>query len=72
VSIRLLDEKGHVIRDFTVQASCGTGCRGDFSVVLTDTFVSHRQVGVLQVFEVSAKDGSAIHIVEIPVMLFSF
>jgi hypothetical protein len=40
--------------------------------VLTDTFVSHRQVGVLQVFEVSAKDGSAIHIVEIPVMLFSF
>jgi hypothetical protein len=49
-------------------ASCGTGCRGDFSVRVRFS-VDHRQSGTIQVFEVSAKDGSDTNLVEVPVTL---
>jgi hypothetical protein len=68
VSIRILDEDGDVIVDTFTQATCGTGCRGDFSTDL-DFAVDHEQAGTLQVFESSAKDGSMINTVEIPVTL---
>jgi immunoglobulin-like protein involved in spore germination len=72
VSYRLVLEDGSVLRKGTLQATCGTGCRGDFTILFTDTFVSRRQVAVLQVFEASAKDGSPINVVEIPIVLVPF
>jgi hypothetical protein len=68
VSIRILDAKGHILVDTSTMASCGTGCTGDFSITVSYS-VGHRQTGVIQVFEASAKDGSPTHVVEIPVTL---
>jgi hypothetical protein len=68
VSIRILDENGQVIKDTFTTATCGTGCRGDYSERVKFT-VDHEQPGVVQVFESSAKDGSPINMVEVPVTL---
>jgi hypothetical protein len=68
VSLRILDESGNEIaRGFTT-ATCGTGCRGDYSTSLSYS-VDHEQPGTLEVFEASAKDGSAINVQSIPVTL---
>jgi hypothetical protein len=68
VSLRILDANGNEIaRDFTT-ATCGTGCRGDYSTKL-EFNVNSEQRGTLEVFEESAEDGSAIHVVPIPVVL---
>ena len=47
---------------------CGTGCRGSYTTDV-EYSVGTRQPGTIRVYEVSAMDGSSIHIVEIPVML---
>jgi Immunoglobulin-like domain of bacterial spore germination/Sporulation and spore germination len=68
VSLRILDSNGHeVARGFTT-ATCGTGCRGTYSTTLS-YHVDHDQPGKVQVYESSAKDGSAINVVSIPVTL---
>jgi hypothetical protein len=68
VSLRILDENGkEIVRTFTT-ATCGTGCRGDYSVSVRFN-VDHRQQGTIEVFESSAKDGSPINVVDIPVIL---
>lgn len=68
VSLRILDENGkEIARTFTT-ATCGTGCRGDYSVSVPFS-VDHQQRGTIEVFESSAKDGSAINVVAIPVTL---
>jgi nitrite reductase/ring-hydroxylating ferredoxin subunit len=68
VSIRILDEKGNVLVDTTTMATCGTGCTGDFSATVSYS-VDRKQIGTIQVFEVSTKDSSAVNVVEIPVTL---
>ncbi len=68
VSIRILDESGHELVSTFTTASCGTGCRGDYSAVVRYT-VEHEQPGTIQVFEASAKDGSAINVQSVPVTL---
>jgi hypothetical protein len=68
VSIRILDETGNVIADTFTTATCGTGCRGDYSERVKFT-VDREQPGTIEVFEVSAKDGSMINVVRIPVTL---
>ena len=68
VSLRILDENGkELARTFTT-ATCGTGCRGDYSVAVR-FHVDHRQQGIVEVFEASAQDGSPINLVDIPVIL---
>ncbi len=68
VSLRILGENGkEIARTFTT-ATCGTGCRGNYSVSVRFT-VDHRQQGTIEVFESSAKDGSPINVVDIPVIL---
>ncbi len=68
VSLRILDQNGsEVARGFT-QATCGTGCRGDYSDPLSYQ-VDHEQPGTIEVFENSAKDGSPINVQRIPVTL---
>jgi len=68
VSYRILDENGNVIAQGTTMASCGTGCRGDFSVHVSYV-VAHDQRGTIELFEASAKDGSPTNVVDVPVTL---
>jgi hypothetical protein len=68
VSLRILDEQGNEIASTFTTATCGSGCRGDFSVAV-DYSVDHEQPGMIEVYESSAKDGSAINVVTIPVIL---
>jgi Immunoglobulin-like domain of bacterial spore germination/Sporulation and spore germination len=68
VSLRVLGAAGsEIARSFTT-ASCGTGCRGGYAATVTYS-VSHAQPGTIEVYEVSAKDGSAVHVQSIPVTL---
>jgi immunoglobulin-like protein involved in spore germination/sporulation and spore germination protein len=68
VTVRILDSKGHEIARTFTTATCGTGCRGDYSVQV-DYSVSSTQPGTIEVFESSAEDGSPINVVDIPVTL---
>jgi hypothetical protein len=68
VSIRILDGTNNVIADTFTTATCGTGCRGDFEIEVPFS-VGTEQPGVIQVFELSAQDGSKINVVRIPVTL---
>ncbi|MBA2615455.1 MAG: GerMN domain-containing protein [Actinobacteria bacterium] len=69
VTLVLLDAKGkELVRTFTT-ATCGTGCRGDFSTQLRFK-VSTAQMGTLLVQDDDADgDGRPSHSVEIPVKL---
>ena len=68
VSIRLLDEAGTTRFEGFVTATCGTGCRGDYSRRIRFD-IDHEQPGTLELFEVSAEDGSVTNKVTIPVVL---
>jgi hypothetical protein len=68
VSVRILDAAGNEIARTFTNATCGTGCRGGYSVAVAYS-VSHVEPGILQVFEVSAKDGSPANVQSIPVTL---
>lgn len=68
VSIEISDENGDTIASTFTMATCGTGCRGSYTTDVRYD-VGTRQPGTIRVYEVSAMDGSPIHIVEIPVVL---
>ncbi len=68
VSYRILDENGKIVAQGTTMASCGTGCRGDFSVHVSYV-VADDQRGTIELFEASAKDGSPTNVVDVPVTL---
>ena len=68
VSVRILDGSGNEIAHTFTQATCGTGCRGDYSTAVSYDVGSEQQ-GTVEVFETSAKDGSRINVVDIPVTL---
>jgi hypothetical protein len=68
VSIRILDQDGNELANTFTTATCGTGCRGDYSVAVSYS-VDHEQSGTIEVFESSAMDGSAINVQSIPVTL---
>ncbi|MHB1341412.1 MAG: Gmad2 immunoglobulin-like domain-containing protein [Coriobacteriia bacterium] len=62
------DAAGKVLAKKTVTATSGTGTRGTFDVTIP--YTSPRQeMGALVVFEYSAKDGTPINTVSIPVKL---
>jgi germination protein M len=68
VSISVLDASGaEIARTFTT-ATCGTGCRGDYSETVRYD-VDRTQPGIVRVYESSAENGQPIHVVEIPVTL---
>jgi hypothetical protein len=68
VHVRLLNAEGRSLYNAMTTATCGTGCRGTFDLTIPFD-VSTEQPGTLQVYEVSAMDGSDINVVEIPVTL---
>lgn len=68
VQMRILDAQGkRLARAFTT-ATCGTGCRGDFSHDLTYS-VDSEQHGVIEVWWDSPEDGSREDVVKIAVTL---
>jgi hypothetical protein len=68
VSLRLLDASGREIATRFTTATCGSGCRGSWSVSVPYR-LGRTQRGTVQVYEVSAKDGSRQHVVNVPVTL---
>lgn len=66
--VNIVDADGRVIADQFVTATSGSGDRGTFDVKVPFS-ISRSQRGALIVFEYSAKDGSKINIVEIPLGL---
>ena len=68
VSVRILDSAGHEIARTFTTATCGTGCRGDYSVTIPYS-VPRTQPGTIVVFESSAKDGQPVNVQQIPVTL---
>jgi len=68
VSISVLDAAGtEIVRTFTT-ATCGTGCRGDYSEAIRYE-VDRTQPGTVRVYESSAENGEPINVVDIPVTL---
>jgi germination protein M len=68
VTMRIVDAAGNeLVRDFTT-ATCGTGCRGDYTGRLRFD-VAEAQNGFIEVFEESAEDGSPLFVVRVPVTL---
>lgn len=68
VQMRLLDAEGNRLDRAFTTATCGTGCRGDFSHELTFE-VDREQHGVLEVWWDSPEDGSRKDVVRIAVTL---
>jgi hypothetical protein len=68
VSVRILDSAGNQIARTFSTASCGTGCRGGYSVPVSYS-VTRAEPGTIEVFESSAKDGQPVNVQRIPVTL---
>ncbi|MDM4719032.1 Gmad2 immunoglobulin-like domain-containing protein [Micromonospora sp. WMMA1363] len=68
VSVRVLDGARREIATTFTTAACGSGCRGDYRVAVNYR-VDREQAGTVEVYEVSAKDGSRTHTVAVPVLL---
>jgi hypothetical protein len=68
VTIRIVDASDRELAAGFATATCGSGCRGSFSTELF-FFTELAQSGTVEVFEESAEDGSALHVVSIPVTL---
>ena len=68
VSLELLDQQGAVLWEGTTMATCGTGCRGGFSVEIPYE-VAEGQLGTLVAWEASAEDGSRTNVRQHPVWL---
>ncbi len=67
VVVRLRDSKGEIIGERPTQGGSSDGF--DFFHTRLRFFVNAQQNGTVEVFEISAKDGSEIHKVTIPVIL---
>jgi hypothetical protein len=68
VSVRVLDAVGREVTTAFTTATCGTGCRGDYRVTLPYRLAAE-QSGVIEVYEVSARDGARVNVVPVPVTL---
>ena len=65
----LADTDGLIVDENFVTATSGTGTRGTFDFTTAPFTVPFDGVGSLIVFELSAKDGSRINLVEIPLRM---
>jgi germination protein M len=65
----LTDTDGRIVDENFVRATSGTGTRGTFDFTTAEFTVPFDGVGSLIVFESSAKDGSRINVVEIPLRM---
>jgi hypothetical protein len=63
------DTDGKIVDEDFVTATSGSGTRGTFDFTTGDFTVPFDGIGALIVFELSAEDGSRIHLVEIPLTM---
>ena len=68
VSVRILDSAGNQIARTFSTASCGTGCRGGYSIPVSYT-VTRAEPGTIEVFESSPENGQPVNVQLIPVTL---
>jgi len=68
VHVRVLGSGGLELAARFTTATCGSGCRGEFSTKLS-FFIEKTQDGTIEVFESSAEDGSPVNLVSVPVVL---
>jgi germination protein M len=68
LQVRILDGGGRTLAQGPTTATCGTGCWGTFEVSMAYT-VAREGWGTLQVYELSAADGSVVNLTEYPVWL---
>ncbi|MFF5181331.1 Gmad2 immunoglobulin-like domain-containing protein [Micromonospora sp. NPDC000316] len=68
VSVRVLDAAGREMVTGFGNASCGSGCRGAYRVVV-GWRTAREQHGTIEVYEVSPHDGARINTVAVPVLL---
>jgi hypothetical protein len=68
VSVRVLDAAGREIGTAFTTASCGSGCRGAYRLNVRYGRAAAGP-GTVEVYEVSARDGSRVNAVRIPVHL---
>jgi hypothetical protein len=68
VSVRVLDAAGREIGTAFTTASCGSGCRGAYRLTVRYRPTAPGR-GTVEVYEVSARDGSRINVVRVPVEL---
>jgi germination protein M len=67
-NFRIIDAGGHALADGPIKATCGTGCLGTFDVTIPYT-VTAVGWGTLQVYDLSAANGSIVNLTEYPVWL---
>jgi hypothetical protein len=65
VSFEVLDGTGAVLDEGITMATCGTGCRGWFSIPVD--LAGHLGDATVVLYEVSSMDGSRVNVVELPV-----
>ncbi|MFF5216028.1 Gmad2 immunoglobulin-like domain-containing protein [Micromonospora sp. NPDC000442] len=68
VNVRVLDAAGRQLATAFTTATCGTGCRGAYRVTVRYRLPTE-QAGTIEVYEVSADDGSRTNVVAVPVTL---
>jgi hypothetical protein len=68
VSVRVLDSAGNELARTFTNATCGTGCRGSYSVTIAYS-AARAEPGTVEIFETSAKDGQPVNVQLIPVTL---
>ncbi|MEU5910320.1 Gmad2 immunoglobulin-like domain-containing protein [Micromonospora sp. NPDC047527] len=68
VSVRVLDAAGREVATGFGTASCGSGCRGAYRLVV-GWRTPREQRGTIEVYEVSPHDGARINTVAVPVLL---
>lgn len=66
--VRIADAEGRGLAQKNVMSTCGTGCWGAFDEQIPYT-IARAGWGTLQVYELSAKDGSVVNLTEYPVWL---
>ncbi|CAN5482596.1 hypothetical protein BH20ACT23_BH20ACT23_16610 [soil metagenome] len=68
VSIRIVTSDGEALAETFTTATCGSGCRGDFSEDV-EFDVEEPTEATVQVYEESAETGKRINMIEVPVTL---
>ncbi len=67
--LEVVDPEGLIVTEQFVTATSGTGTRGTWTATVEFTNAHPGRLGALIFYESSAKDGSRINIVEVPVMM---
>jgi germination protein M len=68
VSIRIVASDDEVLAETFTTATCGSGCRGEFSEVV-EFDIQEPTEATIQVYEESAETGKPVNMIEVPVTL---